>query len=445
MIGEALALKRWLSQSRLPAAGVQALRDRKLRAVIRHAYDNVPYYRALFRAAGLSPADIRTAGDLPRIPVTTKDDLRAAGVAAITAAGIDLAACAVLHTTGTTGAPFAIHLTRGELQARRLIEFRALLAIGFRPRDRLTVLGPMQPHAARLHQRLGFYRSVNISPALAPGDQIDQLKRSRPTILWAYPTVLRALLGRLDDRLDTVACPRVIVTSAEVCDDALKARIQRGRSIPTFNFYAANEVGRIAAECTAHEGLHVNEDHVILECLRPDGAGGAGDRGEAVVTSLDARAQPFIRYRLGDGFGFTGKPCSCGSPFPLIGAPAGRPGDVVTLPSGNVLSLQPLSFLLRSMNGLDQYRIVQESTEHLVVELVFRIDPGTGALARLRAGLIEALGEPVGVDVRRVDALHDDAPKFRSFVSRLPVGSGAHRRSGGARAALESPARGGLA
>lgn len=445
MIGEALALRRLLSHVRLSAAEAQALRDRKLQALIRHAYDNVPYYRELFRSAGLSPEDIRTAGDLQRIPVTTKDDLKAAGVERITARGTDLAACRLLHTTGTTGTPFAIRLARGELQARRLVEFRALLAIGFRPRDRLTVLGPMQPHAARLHQRLGFYRSVNVSPALSPDDQIDRVRRSRPTILWAYPTVLRALLGRVDDRLETVARPRMIVTSAEVCGDALKARMQGGRSIPTFNFYAANEVGRIAAECRAHEGLHVNEDHVILECVRPDGTAGPGNDGAAVVTGLDARAQPFIRYRLGDVIAFTGQPCSCGSPFPLIGAPVGRAGDVVTLPSGNVVSIQPLSFLLRTMSGLDQYRIIQESSGHLVVELAFRIAPGSEALARLRSRFIDTLGEPVAVDLRCVEAIHDDAPKFRSFVSRLPVDGGSHDRNGRRRAAPESPQPGPIA
>jgi len=204
MIGEALELRRLMNRRRLSPAKLEAVRDQKLQAMIRHAYENVPYYRSLFQSVGLLPEEIQTINDLKHIPITTKDDLRTAGVERITAKGIDLAACQVVHTSGTVGKPFAIRLTGRDLRARRLIEFRTLLAIGFRPQDRLAVIGPAQPHVMRLHQRLGFYRSVNISPALSLDDQIALLKLSRPTILWAYPTVLKALLYRLNYHLDTV-------------------------------------------------------------------------------------------------------------------------------------------------------------------------------------------------------------------------------------------------
>lgn len=421
MIGEALELRRLMNNRRLSPTELEAVRDRKLQVMIRHAYENVPYYRSLFQSVGLLPEDIRTVKDLQHIPITTKDDLRTAGVERITAKGIDLAACQVVQTSGTTGKPFAIQLTGRDLRARNLIEFRALLSIGFRPQDRLAVLGPAQPHANRLHQRLGFYRSVNISPSLSLDDQIDLLKLSRPTILWAYPTVLKAMLCRVNYRLDTVARPRMLITSAEVCDDMLKARIQDNLKIEMLNFYAANEVGRIAAECLAHEGLHVNEDHVILECLNYKYPAEPGVSGEAVVTSLNALAQPFIRYRLGDVCKFTEKPCSCGSPFPLISPPLGRLDDAVKLPSGKIVSLWPFTFILRKMDRLEQYRIIQESAEHLVVELVFSEDPNDDALVRLRSRFMEHLGEPVSVDIQCVDGIRDETSKFRSFISKLPV------------------------
>jgi phenylacetate-CoA ligase len=424
MIGEALELRRLLNNRRLSPAELEALRNRKLQAMIRHAYENVPYYRSLFQTVGLLPEEIRNVNDLQRIPITTKDDLRAAGVGRITAKGVDLAACQVVRTSGTTGKPFAIHLTRTDLRARRLVEFRALLLIGFRPQDRLAVLGPAQPHSMRFHQRLGFYRSVNISPTLSLDDQIDLLKRYRPTILWGYPTVLKALLSRVNYRLDTVASPKLLITSAEVCDQTLKTRIQDGSKIEIFNFYGANEVGRIAAECPSHKGLHVNEDHVILECVDSKNPAEPGVFGEAVVTSLHALAQPFIRYRLGDVYTFLEKPCSCGSPFPLIDAPLGRSDDVVKLPSGNISSLWPFNFLLRKMNGLEQYRIIQESVEHLVVQLVFCGDPDSDELVQLRSRFLKILGEPVKVDIQCVDSIKDEISKFRSFISRLPVKGG---------------------
>jgi phenylacetate-CoA ligase len=421
MIGEALELRRLMNNRRLSPAELEAVRNRKLQAMICHAYENVPYYRSLFQAAGLHPEEIRNVNDLQRIPITTKDDLRAAGVERITAKEVDLAACQVVRTSGMTGKPFAIHLTPRDLRVRQLIEFRTLLSIGFRPQDRLAVLGPAQPHAIRFHQRLGFYRSVNISPALSLDDQIDLVRRNRPTILWAYPTVLKALLSRVNYRLEAVANPRLLITSAEACDDMLKTRIQNNSKIEIFNFYASNEFGRIAAECPAQEGLHVNADHVILECVNSKHPAEPGVFGEAVVTSLHALAQPFIRYRLGDVYTFTEKPCSCGSPFPLISPPLGRSDDVVKLPSGKIASLWPFTFLLRDINGLEQYRIIQESVEHLVVQLAFCGDPESDALVQLRSRFMEFLGEPVRVDIQCVDGIRGETLKFRSFISNLSI------------------------
>jgi len=421
MIGDALELRRLMNNRRLSSAELEAVRNRKLQGMVRHAYENVPYYQSLFKSFGLLPEEIRNVNDLQRIPITTKDDFRAAGLERIIAKGVDLAVCQVVRTSGTTGKPFAIHLTPRDLRVRQLIEFRTLLSIGFRPWDRLTVLGPAQPHAMRFHQRLGFYRSVNISPTLSWDDQIDLVRRDRPTILWAYPTVLKALLSRVNHRLDAVANPRLLITSAEVCADMLKTIIQHNSKIEIFNFYGANEFGRIAAECPAHEGLHVNEDHVILECVNSRNPAEPGDFGEAVVTSLNVLAQPFIRYRLGDVYKFTEKPCSCGSPFPLISPPLGRSDDVVKLPSGKIASLWPFTFLLRDMNGLEQYRIIQESVEHLVVQLAFYGDPNIDALVQLRSRFMELLGEPIRVDIQCVDGLGDETSKFRSFISKLSV------------------------
>src|SRR5215204_4101156 len=119
MIGEVLELRRLMNNRRLSSVELEAARERKLQALIRHAYEKVPYYRSLFQSVGLLPEDIRTAKDLQRIPMTTKDDLRTAGVERITAKGIELAACQVAYTSGTTGKPFAIYLTRADLKARQ--------------------------------------------------------------------------------------------------------------------------------------------------------------------------------------------------------------------------------------------------------------------------------------------------------------------------------------
>src|SRR3989304_4233547 len=149
MIDEVLELRRLLKNHRLPHVALLELQNRKLRTVILHAYENVPYYHSLFSSVGLSPEDIRTAEDLKHIPITTKEDLRAADAERITAKGTNLSSCITTNTSGTTGKSLTIYLTRDEERTRRLVQFRALLSIGCKPRDRFVVLGYREPHHNR--------------------------------------------------------------------------------------------------------------------------------------------------------------------------------------------------------------------------------------------------------------------------------------------------------
>ena len=200
MISEFLELRKLIQNRKLSSEELRELQNQKLRSLIRHAYENVPYYRSLFISVGLTPKDIRTTEDLKHIPITTKDDLRAAAER-ITAKGIDLSSCITTNTSGTTGKSLIIYLTRDEERTRRLVLFRTLLSIGFSPLDRFAVLGSVEPHHTRLHQRLGFYRSWKISRFLPVEDQIQCLQMIQPTVLWVYPTVLRALLHTIDYKL----------------------------------------------------------------------------------------------------------------------------------------------------------------------------------------------------------------------------------------------------
>jgi phenylacetate-CoA ligase len=93
---------------------LESFRVRKLRAVVRHAYENVPYYRSLFDSAGLSPGDIRGVEDLKKIPVTTKEALRGAGLERTTSVGADLSTCIKRPTSGSTGKPFTAYLSRSD-------------------------------------------------------------------------------------------------------------------------------------------------------------------------------------------------------------------------------------------------------------------------------------------------------------------------------------------
>jgi len=420
MVSRILELRRLLRNRYLPPEELKELQEGKLRAVFGHAYESVPYYRTLFRSAGLTPQDVRTLEDLKRVPITSKEALRAAGVEGALAKGVDPSSCEVSLSSGSTGKPFAAYHDAREAQTRTLVGFRALHTAGVRPWDRLVhFLSWRRPPS--LMNRLGLYRTYTFPQSLTVEEQIQHLQRIQPTVFRIAPSKLRAILHHLDYRLSEIFQPRILITSQEVFDDGLRKRVLADLDVELFNFYVCTQFAELASDCRAHEGLHVNADQLILECLDDNGQmAEPGKPGEVVVTSLYGYMMPFIRFRLGDICRPIEEQCSCGSTFPLISAPLGRQDDVLRLPSGKILSTINLGVIMKTVDGIDQYRYTQESLDHLVLQLVLWKHPGESTLARVRKQVLEYLSEPVSFDVQIVDRLPEDKGKFRRFISKVP-------------------------
>jgi phenylacetate-CoA ligase len=416
-----LELHTLLRNRYLPPAKLRKLQESKLRAVIGHAYENVPYYHTLFRSAGLAPQDIRTLEDLQQVPTTSKEALRAAGVEGALAKGVDPASCEVDLSSGSTGKPFACYHDAREAQTRTLVGFRALHTAGVRPWDRLAGLRP-RSRPPSLMNRLGLYRSNSVSRLPTLEDQIQQLKIIQPTVLRVAPSKLRAILHLVDYRLSEVVRPRILITSSEVLDEGLKRRVLADLDVEFFNFYVSREFADLASDCRAHEGLHVNADQLIIECLDHNGQPAApGQPGAVVVTSLYGYVMPFIRFRLGDICTPIEGRCSCGSSFPLISAPLGRQDDVLRLPSGRILPTVNVGGpIITTVDSVDQFRLTQERLDHFVLQLVLLKHPGEEVLDQVRRRVLQYLGEPVRLDVEIVDRLPEDKGKFRRFISRVP-------------------------
>jgi phenylacetate-CoA ligase len=223
----------------------------------------------------------------------------------------------------------------------------------------------------------------------------------------------------------------MLITLAEVLDEGLTKRILDDLDLELFNFYMSTEFGGIASECPAHEGLHVNADQLILECLDDENEPvKPGTPGTVVVTSLYAFTMPLIRYCLDDICRpFEGQ-CSCGAAFPLISPPIGRLDDVIQLPSGRIMSPSTFFDVVNLVHGIDQFRAIQDSLDHILLRLVPWEHPGKDVLAQLLSQLVELLGEPVRLDIEIVDSIEKGPDKFRRFISKLPKHEGQMNEGG---------------
>ncbi|MBK9169202.1 MAG: phenylacetate--CoA ligase family protein [Bryobacterales bacterium] len=417
MISEVLEFVSLLHRRSWPRVRLEEYRRVKLRRLVRHAYDHVPYYRGLMDRAGVTPADVREPADLLRLPVTTKADLRRAGADALARGASDLT---VLHTSGHSGVPFEVRLTSAEYRTRRLRDFRMLIGAGVRPRDRLTLLGPTRTRSSRLHRRLGLYRIEVLPGSLPLAEQLERLRASRPDVLWAYPTVLKSLLYYAGCGLGGIVRPRLVITSSQTMEPVFRNQLLVDNpGLEIVDIYGSAEAGRIAATCSSRLGLHLEDDALIVELLEDGRPVPPGRPGSTVLTCLDQFAMPLIRYEQGDLCRLIPGDCPCGRQVPRIAPPLGRRADMVTLPSGRKISCFALDVALRDERALRQYRFVQRSLHSIEAELCFSHTPPPEKLRAVQQLLEAQLEEGMRVDVRLVPEPHFDGLKFKVFVSEL--------------------------
>jgi phenylacetate-CoA ligase len=420
MIRNIIKFAEMMKVQSFPPDRLRALQEQRLQAIIQHAFDDVPYYNALLKKAGIRPDEIRTIEDLELLPITTKEDLRSDGVERIVASSSDPSACEECRTTGSTGTPLVVFQNCEEIRTRRLLGFRALKMAGYHARDRLCLLGSSSNYPTRLHHRFGLYRTHNVSTLLPMEEQIRLLRQINPTVLKAWPTVLKALLHKVDFEMGKLAHPRVIITSAEIFDKKLQQWIQEQIDVEMFNFYVAQEFGTIASECRVHGGLHANADCFILECLNRNGdACRPGEVGSVVLTNLLSYTMPFIRYRLGDLCCLVGRRCACGSSFPLITAPVGREEDLILLPSGTARSATGIGTILNKYKKIHHLRFIQESYNRFELQLVTRVRLGEHEISGIHREILEYLEELVEVRIRVVERIPEEKDKIREFISKM--------------------------
>jgi phenylacetate-coenzyme A ligase PaaK-like adenylate-forming protein len=421
MLGEIRELGSLLHNYKRAPHELLALQNRRLRTLIHHAYERVPYYRALFDGAGIKPQDIRSVQDLARIPITTKRALRSFPLEHVIASGTDAKSLYVQTTGGTTGEPMKVFLSSSDDRARRLADLRALVVVGLRPWDRVAIFGPHAKRSRRLIERFGLFRTELIPGSSSIEVDIQQLRKFNPTILWAHAHALEFLMNELHGKLSSVSQPRLIITSAENRSKQLSSQVDADLGVEMFNSYGAAEAGRIAQECPAHLGMHVNCDRIIVECVKSEMSTEDG-MCSAVVTVLDAFAMPFIRYHLGDSIAYSDHPCTCGSFFPLIRL-EGREWDLFVLPSGRRIGLGWLNAMLRSMVGIEQYRVIQQLPDYVQVQLSFKEDPSSERLDALKAQIAGGFREPIRIEIEITRFLPDPRRRFKLFVSKVESGA----------------------
>ncbi len=253
--------------------------------------------------------------------------------------------------------------------------------------------------------------SITYVPTMTdPAEVVRRTRTGRANILMGPPSALR-LLAPLAHELPRI---RMMASYAEVLDDHVAEEIRSAFGVPLIQIYQASE-GAIGYTCPKGN-LHINEDLVYVELLDADGtpvtAPGVPCH-EMLVTNLYNRAQPLIRYRMGDVITL-GEPCACGSAFRTIGKIIGRRDDVLWVPgTGGLKPLFPdlaCRWIIAASGEVAEYRVEQDSPDSLTIALQLPEDADRSTIERAVIGAFrDRLAElglgPVDVRVTALEAV----------------------------------------
>ncbi|MBZ2408150.1 phenylacetate--CoA ligase [Streptomyces sp. L06] len=422
---------------RLTVPELRTLQLERLRASLRHAYENVPLYRAKFEEAQVTPDDCRTLDDLARFPFTAKADLRESypfGMFAVPQADIRR----IHASSGTTGRPTVVGYTDHDLSVWADLVARSLRAAGARPGDKVHVAYGYGLFTGGLGAHYGVERAgCTVIPASGgmTARQVQIIQDFRPEIIMVTPSYLLTLLDEferqgIDPRTTSL---RAGVFGAEPWTEEMRREIEDRMDLHAVDIYGLSEVmgPGVAQECVdTKDGLHLWEDHFYPEIVDPVTGEVLpdGEHGELVLTSLTKEAMPVVRYRTRDLTRLL--PGTARPAMRRMEKISGRSDDMIILRGVNLFPSQIEEILLRTEGVAPHFQLhltKRGRMDHLTVRAEARRTADAALRERAAAAIGKAVKDGVGVtaavEIVDPETLERSVGKIRRIVDERAAAS----------------------
>jgi phenylacetate-CoA ligase len=418
---DGLMESQWWSPGRLAE-----LRDAKLRVMIRHAWEHVPYYRRVMDERGLRPLDFRGQADLSKLPLLTKDLIRE-HAADLVAVNVPEAETKESRTGGSTGAPVHTRRWLKDLAWHQGSYWRGLSWGGLgvaAPRVHLFGGSLGRAVSMSLRRRVGDWldRDNLFLPAFELGrhnvsDYARQIRDGGHEILTGYASAVYMLALLVREAGEELRL-RTVFTTAESLQPSWRDAIEEVLGADVREYYGCGEVNSLGYQCGASPGYHRCDEHAIMEVLAEDGACAFEGEGAFVLTDLDNHAMPVLRYQNGDAGVLSDEPCACGRGLGRILRVDGRVSDFLITTRGDRISGSIAAHAFRHMDGVRFYQFVQDEPGQLEVRIV--AGPGYDRAAR-EADFRRVFGEHLGADARLTIAYPEDIERTKAGKARFVI------------------------
>jgi phenylacetate-CoA ligase len=440
----------FLRSERWPEEKVRALQETRLKALVKYAWEHIPFYRQRLHDAGALPEDIRGTGDLKMLaPVTRQevidqhhDMVDERQVSAARSAdrsnrptGAPIAFALFKHdklvrntSSGSTGAPTVFYEdgARTALNWAHELRLRSWfgLAPGAREARMARISTDYMPGAKDLRMRRRLWNQLVLPGVnLAPADyeiSYERLREFRPRVIWGFTSALAGFAEYIrDQNLDPDPVrPELIISWAAPLYEHEERVIRDVMGCHVTNIYGAREVGHIAMRCP--EGnFHINEENILIEKEESSN----GQAGELLVTTLDITVMPFLRYRMGDLGKLARKECACGRSLLILEELLGRTGEIFRTRDGRMISpnFWCRTFMNPALSGkIIRFQVAYKKDDEIEIRIVRGRGYDDDTEKGFKKFLAENFSEQMNVHLNYVDEIRPQiSGKYQMVVNEV--------------------------
>jgi len=358
---------------RMERSEVEQLQLERLQATVNRVYRNVPFYHRKFGQLNIAPEDIQSLADVAKLPFTTKDDLRDGYPYEMFA--VPLREIVRIHSSSSsTAKPIVVGYTRNDIKHWSELVARIMSAAGVTKDDVVQIAFDYGLYTGGFGMHYGAEKlGASVIPASSGSTerQIQIMQDFRSTALVSTPSYALYMIEvmRRMGVPPAALCLRVGLFGGEPMTQKIRAEIESRLGIVATDNYGISAVmgPGVAGECELRDGLHINEDHFLVEVVDPETLKPVpeGSEGEIVITTLTKEGVPMIRYRTRDVSRITREPCRCGRTTARMMPVRKRTDDMIIVRGVNVYPSEIAALLFEIEHVEPHYQIVVDREDGL--------------------------------------------------------------------------------
>src|SRR5215467_3585680 len=415
-----------MRNDRRSRAELDELQLAKLRTMIEHSAERVPFYRKAFLGAGFKLEHFRTIEDLRHIPVLSRHDLREHfdELRAVDASRYEPETS---YSGGSTGEPVRFLLDRKAIAMEKACIRRHWLRSGYKDgeptinlRGLRVAVKPDEYWVVDRGENCLYLSSYHLTPATV-GRFVKAINAFQPALFYCYASMAWLLATLAKEAGLEVHSPRSIICASETLHGYQRTRIESMFTTKVWDWYGLTELVGNASQCERHEGYHVSMEQGCLEVLdENDRPVGPGETGEIVATGLHNFSMPLLRYRTGDLAVYTDELCACARGSRLIKSIRGRITEYIETESGARLTATALNVHGGTWQNVIQFQYVQRSRRKVTL-LVVRGERYTDAdESRILREMGERFGDEIELGIEYTAEIPRTARGKMPLIVRQP-------------------------